>query len=93
VRSPLDTVEEPRLLPDGRRDPESIVLGVHERLEVVKDDGLPDLVDLLESECLQEQAVSTESCGKTSHGRSRTTQTSRQLAVGAAGHEPCGYGK
>lgn len=88
----LEVVDKPRSLADGCRDPESIVLGVDERLEVIEDDGLRDLVDALERERLQEEAMATDPSGESSDGRRGTAQAAGELAMSASRHEPGGYG-
>ena len=85
-------VHEPRALADGRRDPESIVLGVDECLEVIEDDRLPDLVDLLESEGLEQEAMAPDASGESSDGRRGANQAAGQLAMSASRNEPGGYG-
>jgi hypothetical protein len=89
----IDAVGEPRPLPDGRRDPEPILLGEDEGLEVVEDDRLVERSESPECEGLQEQCVASDTGSETCDGGRGAAHGPGYLSMGASRDESCGDGQ
>ena len=90
MRSRIQPVREPALLPHRSRDPESILLREDEGFEVVEHDRLIETLEMLQREGLQQQRVAPDACREARHRGRRTTQAPGDLAMRTTGNQTGG---
>ena len=88
----VDTVDEPRLRPDGGGNAEGQVLSELEGLEVIEHDGLVDsALECRQGAPQKQQRVPTEKLADSGDSRRSAPESPGQLAVGGPGLESCGH--
>jgi hypothetical protein len=80
------------VLADGRADPDPVVLGECEGLEVVENDRLVEITDLPDRLGLQQQTAAAQPGRQPRHRRRGTAHGASDLAVGATGDQARGDG-
>ena len=86
----VESVDEPGSISDGGANAQSFDLRSHEGLEVVEDDGLPNLVELSKRPSLEQRGVSAKPHTHPCDRRVGAAQRTCDLTIGRAGDQQCG---